>query len=293
MSDIFDPTDTDIDPQLQQAAVLLEKFAADAGLDLNSLPESEFNELLLQVTGTHTALDGETNQIKEANMEQQNQLTAQDVHIELMKVASAEGVDIASLPREQYTELFDAMLAEMQEPGFAEKVAAAEAEQELHDTVIQNGSLMADAFLLKLSMAGVVDEERVKEAGAKWDAVKGTLRSAEHKATGALGRKVAPFGEASNQSVGRKVLGVGAAAGAAGVGVGRATKKGREKGHEKEAGDTQFEADVLKVASDFLIANGINPETGEQLEQQTEELPYEEQVKQAAAELLRQNGWIK
>lgn len=302
MSDIFDPTDSELDPEIQAAALLLEKYAADAGLDLNAMPEEEFVGLLHQIAGSNTTPVGDdgTNQVKEASMEQQQiQLTPQDVHLELTKVAAAEGVDINTVSREEYHELFNAMVQEMQDPAYAEKVAAEEAAMAEAYANYEAGDRMADAFLLKLAAADIVTEEQLKQAGvgdtAKrvWEGTKNMARQAgskakelEGRASDAMGRAAGNMGpKADRQSTGRRVLGAMAATGAAGVGAGAAMRGGKKK----EASDEEFAQDVLKVASDILVANGINPETFEPLEQP--EPSYEDQVKIAAFELLKQHGF--
>lgn len=302
MSDIFDPTDSELDPEIQAAALLLEKYAADAGLDLNAMPEEEFVGLLHQIAGSNTTPVGDdgTNQVKEASMEQQQiQLTPQDVHLELTKVAAAEGVDINTVSREEYHELFNAMVQEMQDPAYAEKVAAEEAAMAEAYANYEAGDRMADAFLLKLAAADIVTEEQLKQAGVRdaakrvWEGTKNMARQAgskakelEGRASDAVGRAAGNLGpKADRQSTGRRVLGAMAATGTVGVGAGAAMRGGKKK----EASDEEFTQDVLKVASDILVANGINPETFEPLEQP--EPSYEDQVKIAAFELLTQHGF--
>jgi hypothetical protein len=185
MNDIFDqdvlqasPGDT-LDADLVAAAGVLSKLAEEAGVDIDSLSESDVSELIHDLMGNEpadagggpdsaTPTDSTPTSSKEASMSTETTteialpdgLTYADVAKELSKVAQAENIDLDSVSREEYHEAFEAMLLKMSAPEDPEKVAQAEAEKLAYN----HGVLMADGFLDRLKQA---EEEEKKDEEAR------------------------------------------------------------------------------------------------------------------------------
>lgn len=265
--------------------------------------------------------------------EQQTQITDADVARELAKVAAANNIDWSQVSREEATEAY-IKLAERMTSGeyFAEQAAREEEAQKLAEAKEQ-GVAMADGFLARLSEAGFPgtkvaedmpeddkemepekkdkkDEEKEKEAAEKLaallnkragmvppvrklEALGEAVRSAANKTR--MGKKLVDKATSampgtSYQKLRRvdKALGGAAAVGGAGA-AGLAASKAMG-GKKKEALD-QY---ALKLAADLLEANGINPATGELIEQDQDKVAEitSDEIANRAVELLQEAGWI-
>jgi hypothetical protein len=318
MSDIdsiFDPDITE-DEQLHLAGALLEKVAADEGLDLNSASQSEFDHILAKIArsaGGETKPDSEP-QTKEAAMSEQ--ISPQEVHIELTKSAALRNIDIGTLSEAEYREAFHALAEEMTQPDWAEKVAARDELLGKMAEAEAMGEIMASTFLSKIAEGGFPfakkegdeekkdedkkdekkDEEEKKEASMA--ALKNfatnaasKVRGAASKATETVGQAVTGVGRAAgsntefNKRVGRRVLGVGAATGAAGAAAGAASR-GKQASEEL----TPFQVDAIKTARLMLEESGIDPDAG--AEPQPSDADYNDKVAEAAIALLAEHGFI-
>ena len=141
---IFSPP-ADTDTELANASAILNKIAADTGVDLNKLSEEDIAELLTDLLPPSTTTDTTPTPTKEAQMT--TQLTTADVALELSKIASDDGIDMSKVSKEEYAEAFDALAARMSDPSYAQtKVAAEEEEAKLAEAYNQ-GARMADGFL--------------------------------------------------------------------------------------------------------------------------------------------------
>lgn len=324
---LFDPGDdsSELDAELTAAGTLLEKWAQEEGVDLNALPDEEVAGLFTQMVPSLDRPQSQPETTKESNMS--DELTAQDVHFELTKVANAEGVDLNQLDRDTYTEAFNSMLEEMQSPDWAEKVAAEEEAMAKLAEAEVIGQAMGDAFLTKLAEAGVIDAEEMGKEASKTEAVKNfakrvgaKIRHAEQTASTGVGRalrggregefarvqkagggaftkpkhtaKVLGEDIAASRSTGRKALAGGAAAlgtaGAAGAALG---------GRKKQSFDEAFEADAIAYTNHLLVENEkisadeVSIEFSEFAKFAGDE--YFEALDERAADLLREAGWIQ
>ncbi len=327
LNEIFDPADTtddsvdDLDRELATTGLILQKLAEEQGVDLDSLPEEDIADLITSLHG-EDATGGSSNysehepQTKEAshNMSQENEFTVADVAVELAKVAASEGIDLDQVSRDEYHEAFEALADQMSDPAYFQK--RAEAEEKL-----------AEADLIGRHMARSFIDEMEKEAapslkGAK-KALKGLRRKAEDlefrasAGTGRLfrggkkgrssrldemmesardaGKKVTrdqarDSDEYASRTLGRKILGGGAAA--TGIGAG-----GYAAGRSKKSFDESFESDAVSYANHLLVDNGLISPTRANIEFSKfaayagEE--YTSAVEARAIELLGENGWLE
>lgn len=175
MTDIFDQdilsesSSGDLDQDLANAGHVLQKLAEEEGVDLNSLSDADVAALAMELLPTqgHAQTTQETR--KEASAmstetETQTQIpnepTYADVAVELSKIAAAEGIDLATVSREEYHEAFAKVAEMMADPTYGEKVA--EEEEKLAAAYAQ-GVRMADGFLDRLKEAEDEDEKKKDE----------------------------------------------------------------------------------------------------------------------------------
>jgi hypothetical protein len=154
----------DLDMELAAAGQVLQKMAEAEGIDLESLPEQDVADLLTMIQSGE--LDGTSEvhnpQTKEASYQMSyNEITVADVAVELAKVASANGIDLDEVSREEYHEAFETLAEQMNDPAYFEKQA------EFHEKLAeadQIGRYMAHAFLDELNDGGFAE----KVARARW-----------------------------------------------------------------------------------------------------------------------------
>lgn len=316
---LLDPSAEELDAEIAAAGAILEKLAQEEGVDLESLPEGEVATLLAEMVPSLAQHEPIT---KEANMT--DQITTQDVHFELTKVAADMDVDLTKLSRDEYNEAFEAMLEEMQSPDWEEKVAA---EEEARAKIAEAefiGQAMGDAFLAKLAEHGIVEfggepgegEGHNKEASktrAAWEAVKAKVRGAgraiadkERDVSTRVGYKLRGGHEGAKQriaagksaltdaeksrQVGRMVL--GGAGGTLAVG-GTAAALG---GRKKQSLDEAFESDAVAFANSLLVehekvaAEEALVEFSDFAKVAGDE--YFQALEERAVELLAENGWL-
>lgn len=268
---IFSPP-ADTDTELANASAILNKIAADTGVDLNKLSEEDIAELLTDLLPPSTTTDTTPTPTKEAQMT--TQLTTADVALELSKIASDDGIDMSKVSKEEYAEAFDALAARMSDPSYAQtKVAAEEEEAKLAEAYNQ-GARMADGFLDRLKQAEEEKEkeekkdkekdEKEKEA-SRYDGIvsrlKGTVKDHAKEIKGQAAEKGRALIGAVKEHGAKhkdKYMAGGAAAGGAAVGGGAGYAAGSRK---KESADEI----ATKIAAKFLEDAGFNPETGEKV----------------------------
>ncbi len=288
-TDIFDSAvrgQDDLDVDLANAGIILQKLAEEQGIDINALSDEDVAGLLTDL------LPGERNetQAEEPTKEKESsamttpttptELTVADVSIELAKIAQAEGIDLNETSREEYSEAFSALAERMKDPGYyAAKTAAAEKIAEAQ----MIGREMALSFIETLKQAEGEEKKEekeekkeekgeAKEAGARqaFEALKGHAGRLAGAAKGHAGKAVEAAKAHKRDAV---MAGGGAAAGLA---------AGEVHGRSKKSFDEQVE----ERAREILLANGFNPETGEKVAESGEAM-----VEAAAVELLKGKGF--
>lgn len=284
ITDLFAAPSADLDTQLSAAADVLQKLAADEGLDLNDLPEEDVAGLLSEIMGgakTAAAAPAPTTSTPETTKEAMTTpaITYAQVAQELTKRAAAEGIDLTGMSGADYQLCFDKVAEDLTDPDYAEKVAAAEAEaaaEELekkaaHEHMYELGATAARGFIDTLSKEAADDEpEEKKEKGDKGDAPAKPNPFAKGGDKGDKGddEKKEEKKEASAAIRSRLVAAFAKTASAA------------------PAVD-EIEVEATKLAQDFLRNNGIDPATGEKLAAPTRE----EQIEARAIEILKQAGY--
>ena len=281
-TDIFASTPDDLDVDLANAGVLLQKLAAEQGVDLNALSDVDVADLLTDLMPGEPAATAPETQKESAMADTTttapqipNELTYADVAAELAKVAAAEGIDMSGVSREEYHEAFDALATRMTTPEFAaEKTAEAETAEKLAEADLI-GRQMAASFIAAIKTA---EEEPAEEKTEKAEkAEKDEEKKAGFRSMAYAARAKDLAGKAKAHVLKHKrtigeVAGGSAAAGA-GYGAGRVHEK-----HKKS-----FDESVVERAREILAESGINPDTGDKI--------AEVDVDAAAVELLKQNGY--
>lgn len=274
VTDIFDNEtrggSEDLDVDLSNAGLLLQKLAEEEGVDLNSLSDADVADLLTDLLPGENAQnnDGEPQQKESSAMSDTTvpeHLTYADVAVELAKFAADNGIDLNAVSREEYHDAFSALSERMQDPDYLQ---AKVAEYEVNEKV-------AEAQYIGREMAlSFIETLQDKEAGARFDA----LKARGGKAWEAVKGKSKEYGDKAWEGAKkhrRAIAEVGGGAAAAGTGY----AAGRV--HEKRS----FDDAVMGRAREILVANGIDPETGKVAED------ADSRVDIAAFEVLRQNGY--
>lgn len=322
MDDIREIFENDIagstlDADLAVAAEVLEKVAAEQGVDLNTLSQEQIVELLTELMPSKVAAEeheeketpaeekAEEKAKKETKEEKKEAgvarapatglpetVTFADVAVELGKYAAANNIDLSQVSREAYHEAFDKMAAAMTSPEFAaEKQAAAEMEAKLAEADVI-GRAMARSFMdeqAKIAVAAGRTMEEVYHIGQALGA--GKLRAAFEAAKQGLHNvgtgtaknvdKALDFAKAHKGGI---AAGTAATGGAymLGKGVGRMKQK-RKMEQEK---DSSIESAALEMARQALRDNGIDPDTGKVASE-------EDAVRTRALEILKEAGWVE
>ena len=171
MNEIFSrATDADLDVELAAAGELLQKIAEQEGIDLSQLSDEDVAELMADLLPKTAADEGEHESAREESSENPKKkkkeeakmasdVTFADVAVELNKVAANEGIDLDSLDRAQYHELFDIVAESMQDPEYMEnKLAEDEANAKLAE---------ADALGRYMARAFMDEQEKIAESAAQ------------------------------------------------------------------------------------------------------------------------------
>ena len=158
--------DVDVDTQLAAAGEVLEKIAAEEGMDLSEYDEEDIGEMLMKISG----LDD----LEEYEDDYGDELTVADMAAELSKVAADEGIDLDELSREEQHDAFNWVAEQMSDPGYfemSEKVAEAD----------MLGRAMAQGFEDELGLEKqAVDFRGMYERGLR--SLGGAASKAERKA---------------------------------------------------------------------------------------------------------------
>lgn len=307
VTDIFDQdiqngeTTDDLDADLVNASLVLQKVAADEGIDLASLSEEDVADLIVELLPHEKVakLTQPEPQTKEASQDMsQNQITIADVAQELSKIAQDEGIDLTQVTKEEYEQAFDALAEKMASPSYAEEKVASEKVAEAREY----GAQMAEGFLDRLKQAGETPDAEKQAAAmehlrrfagkAKEHAGRAASAIADSKAGKAVDRAAQKGGEKLLNVVGagaekasptlKRRVGYGAA-GTAAAGT-AAAGAGAHHMSKKSLDEAAYE-----TAAEFLRENGIDPETGNKLA--GDEDLTEEKIAARAVEMLREAGY--
>lgn len=307
LNEIFSrATQGDLDTEIAAAGELLQKVAAEQGVDLTELSDEDVAELMTDLMPQVQAEKVASAAVPATESIPAETVTYADVAVELSKVAAAKGVELASLSREDYHAAFDAVATDMASPEYGtQKQAEEEAESKLAEADAI-GRYMARSFMdeqekIAASWQGVKDVlkggiAKAKNLAAKTPGTVGrTLRGGEMREKARAAKSVSGIERltdrakayglaraaeaAKSKSLGKKVL-IGA--GGAGVAGGTAAiALGAKRHHDKQAG---IEAEALELARDYLLENGIDPDTGDKV--------ASDAAAERAAEILAEAGWL-
>lgn len=257
MTDIFDqdilsePSSGDLDQDLANAGHVLQKLAEEEGVDLDSLSDADVAALAMELLPTQ----GHAQTIQETRKEASamstmtetqipNEPTYADVAVELAKIAAADGIDLATVSREEYHEAFAKVAEMMADPTYGEKVA--EEEEKLAAAYAQ-GVRMADGFLDRLKEAEDEDEKKKKkddddDEGKKEAAraVGAAIHHAKDKAKKLLGKGVGAAVRAKDRA-GEALAGAASKERAFHEGVGKGYAKGLSMAIAKRSKGTPAE----------------------------------------------------
>jgi hypothetical protein len=323
-TDIFDQdvqegsSSGDLDVDLANAGHVLQKLAEEIDVDLNTLPDADVATLVrdllpdrvdaqtTQETRKEASMSTETETQPETTIDLPAEPTYADVAVELAKIAAAEGIDLATVPREDYTQAFSDLAEKMADPEYGR---AKQAEDEKLAAAYVQGQRMADGFLDRLKEAEDEDEkkdkERKEEEGKKEAGAAAFFRGAKEKAKAHAGKLVGKAdkhvqragerllnvvgagGEKASPSLKRRTAG-GAAAAAAGT----AAAGGAGAHHMRKK--SSLDDAALVVAHELAREMGYDPTTGEKLAESAVEAEPEitqDEVAVRAIEMLKEAGY--
>lgn len=250
----------DFEIKLAAAGEVLEKLAAERGLNVADFTEQEVGDLLLTIMGEEKQAAEEPQVAhtpaqpvyKAASAQpQQPQLTYGQVMAEVVKVASANGYDISQASPAELDDAVVKMAELLSNPEFMQKQAALNEKVAEADAM---GRIMAHAYVNELSkLAAAAEETQEKKAALRADL-----------------SKLAEVPEAFKKKDEKKCE--------------KCEKDPCECDKSKEASD--FAKAASARAAELLIENGINPETGAKFASQQEKLDA------GAALILREKGYL-
>lgn len=304
-NDIFSPYESapalSADVEQELAGRILVKLAAEEGIDLESLTETDLKDLADQLRGAGSSIPSTEHQKEASAIMNEQQISEAEIDAlitqETFKVAAAEGVDASALSVQDFAALKSAVFEMISEDpdGYFEKQAALEAfaaEEERSDYM---GRKMAHAFYAELQQLQggevEVDDEGEKIAGrfsgpGRFDGVRKGMSDAMVR----VGR-----GVEKHTGIGRKgakeILDMGTEAGKGDTvskGIRDAAVRRELAEHYGKVGrratgaaagtvgalgaagaaaahqrnKESAEGAILEAARSLLIANGYDPETG-------------------------------
>lgn len=261
-------TAAEMDTELNAAADLLQKVAADSGIDLETLPEEEVAGLLHEIMGTKTAgaEPAKTASAEpEATPAASAELTATDVALELTKRAAAENFDLAECTPEQYKAAFDLVASEMSDPTYHQKVAEAEKTAQELAHMDEMGRVAARGFYDELNKLASDDKDKDDKGEKKDDEGKGKMAPP-------FGKKDDDEGKDKEASLRDRLVSLAKTAGA-------------QPAVQPSPAKVAFLQDAaVERASQILLASGIDPTTGTKL-------ASDEEIESAAHALLKEKGY--
>lgn len=304
----------EFDTRLQLATEVLVKSAADQDIDLDMLSAEDKQAALTEIMATQFEADKVASETPAAETPVETpavetpavaELTHLDVTFELNKRAAEEGLDLTTLTKEQYTEVFTKVATELVEASDPELVAERQKIAEQEATFEHLGRICARGFHDELNKLAEEEEAKAtpfppkkKEEGddekpkSKDDEDEGEKKAMKEKLLAGAAKLVGKGRDAS-EAVGRKVLTTAgvknvnkdmahATTGVmAGVGGGTAAVLG---GKEKKA--SYIEERAIELARERVVAAGFDPDTGDKL-------ASDEEIAARADEILAAKGWLK
>jgi hypothetical protein len=300
----------DVDTEIAAAGELLQKIAAEQNINLDELSADDVAELIVELMPQVKQAQAQAGQPAAASVP--NQITHADVAAEMGKLAAAEGVDLGSLSRPEYHDLYDRVAQYLTSPeAQAEKVAEDEARAKLAeaDTL---GRVMARAFMDEQEKIALTEDEKTyhRERMRKNVAKPSEMNPARHTAAGASKAKaeerlariksknspmahLKALGEKAryNAAQGKSALTAAVKANpraAAAIGAGSVLTAGKTAYGGKKLLDRRDKSAIddaaFELAREYLRENGVDPDTGDKV--------ASDAVAARAAELLRDAGWI-
>jgi hypothetical protein len=319
LNEIFErATDADLDTELAAAGELLQKIAQQEGVDLSELSDEDVAELMVDLLPKTAADEGEHKSAREEyeyrkrETKMASEITFADVAVELSKVAANEGIDLDGLSRGQYHELFDIVAESMQDPDYMEnKLAQDEANAKLAEADAL-GRYMARAFMdeqqkiarapkevldriaageelrTKRGVPPVPDKPMGAHARELTAKAKQKLLAGVERVGGEVGNVVNRVSNRQLVHGGKKYLNprnVGAASLIAGTAAAAGGAKMLHDRFSEGKNKKSLDEQALEMARDYLLENGIDPDTGHKL-------ASDDDVAQRAAEILAEAGWL-
>jgi hypothetical protein len=319
LNEIFErATDADLDTELAAAGELLQKIAQQEGVDLSELSDEDVAELMVDLLPKTAADEGEHKSAREEyeyrkrETKMASEITFADVAVELSKVAANEGIDLDGLSRGQYHELFDIVAESMQDPDYMEnKLAQDEANAKLAEADAL-GRYMARAFMdeqqkiarapkevldriaageelrTKRGVPPVPDKPMGAHARELTAKAKQKLLAGVERVGGEVGNVVNRVSNRPLVHGGKKYLNprnVGAASLIAGTAAAAGGAKMLHDRFSEGKNKKSLDEQALEMARDYLLENGIDPDTGHKL-------ASDDDVAQRAAEILAEAGWL-
>lgn len=289
LSQVFETTTDARDVDLVAAGETLAKIAAEENIDLNSLDDATVEGLLKEVITAQAGGGGEaTTETPAAEPEKTAAATPAapapaaapaatktasqepdlaDVSVELLKIASAEGVDLSKISKDEYTKAFDKLAGAMASGEYFKKQAEAEEMQAKLAEMDVLGRGMAHSFMDEVQkIAAAKDKPAETKTAEEKTAESKKLAEMPEKLRAAIEKKMGKGGEGKDEHEDKH-------------------EDKKEKEHEEKK--ASLEAAATAMARRELILNGINPDGGEKFASD------EDATKALAIEMLRAGGYIK
>lgn len=288
LSQVFDTTTDARDVDLVAAGETLAKIAAEENIDLNSLDDATVEGLLKEVITAQAGGGGEaTTETPAAEPEKTAAATPAapapaaapaatktasqepdlaDVSVELLKIASAEGVDLSKISKDEYTKAFDKLAGAMASGEYFKKQAEAEEMQAKLAEMDVLGRGMAHSFMDEVQKIAAKDKPAETKTAEEKTAESKKLAEMPEKLRAAIEKKMGKGGEGKDEHEDKH-------------------EDKKEKEHEEKK--ASLEAAATAMARRELILNGINPDGGEKFASD------EDATKALAIEMLRAGGYIK
>lgn len=235
----------DFETKLAAAGDILEKLAAEQGLNVRDFTENEITDLLTTIMGDDTSKVASEEpqyaaQEQQYSEQPQGQLTYGQVMAEVVKVASANGYDIGQATPEQLDEAVQKMASVLSTPGYFEKQAALNEKVAEADAM---GRIMAHAYVDELGKLAAAAEGSEAEKRASFI---GSVKAAAD-----MPEQFKHQGHEKCKECGKHPC---------------------ECKEEKEEKKASFAKAASDRAAELLIYSGINPSTGEKFASEQEAL---------------------
>lgn len=338
-------TGADLDKEIAASSDMLVKIAEDEGLDISSLSDRDVAELVVDLMPENVKAaaaqvffgkqaedndkappfakkDDEKKDEKKDDDEKKeagalpSHLTFADVSQELSKQASAEGIDLSSLSREQYHAAYEKVARDMQSPEYAQAKQAADEALAKKAEADALGVVMAQSFMRTLTEGsdkiarGDTIADNAPQTGRTLhghrpetgrEKAEGVIRKVKEVASGAASKArgaddavqrggaklISKLPDALKKHIKGVTAGGARAAGYGALGAGAAALGGAAYGAKKMHDKKSVDEQALELARATLIENGIDPDSGVKIAS----LEVTPEVAEAALELLKKANW--